>query len=1039
MSDSTSRIHFLWMRRIAFWSGSGIYACCIFIGCGGGGGNSGGGTQQPTITSVTVTCTPTSVQTGQTSQCSATVSGTGSYTSAVNWSATGGAVTTAGVFTPSTSGTATITATSAQDATKSGSASVTVVVPATITSVSVACSPTSILTTQTSACTSTLTGTGSFSTSVSWSVSPSGIGAISSAGVFTPVGAGMATITATSTQDSTKSGSFVVTVNVPPSITSVTLSCNPTSIQATETSQCAATVTGIGNFSPAVTWSADSGSITTSGLFTASSVIPASGIATVKATATQDSTKSGIAPVSIFPYNSSVTIVATPASGGPGNGPWTLSIAAKDDIGNPSIGVTMALTASEGTLSQSTGTTDANGWLTATISPPSMYDGEAVAVSATANGQTAAVDIVFAPYSYSAMAAGSVTLPIVYPEASSASSAFLTTPFLFGTSSATGTNTPWLTPNACFSNVSLNSTIPENCQTILYGDGLSQLIPKAANTVCKTADTLTNVAGAASCVGIAATIVSCALSPTGLGAVICAGGLTYSATLSSLCVGYIADEMAQFISKSQADQRAMNLIAAGVEPGPPSIGDAVEYLCEQVEDAAIGQGTGTLGATVTIAPLRQAAVLGNSVQFTAQTSDKSSVTWAVNGVIGASGPFGAISSNGLYTAPLSLPFQNYVSVTATSVSDPTATAPAVIQLLAAPPGTITTVVGNGTPGYTGDNGAAISAELYGPSGVDFDSAGNMFIGDTSNNVVRKVDASTQIITTIAGTGVPGFSGDGGLGASAELNHPGRATFDRDLNIYITDENNERVRRVNSVTHVIQTVAGNGTPGFSGDGGPATDAELNFPNGEATDSNGDLYIADSQNNRLRKLTVSTGIITTVAGNGLAGYSGDGVPATDAALNFPSRPYIDPNGNIYIADYGNDRVRKVDGKTGIITTVAGNGIAGYSGDGGAATSAELNGPLSVVLDSSGILYIADINNSRIRAVNTSANSITVMGITIQPGQIMTVVGTGVAGYSGDSGPGIAARVNLPTGLSVDSQDNLFFADSNNNVVRKVIAQH
>lgn len=733
-----------------------------------------------------------------------------------------------------------------------------------------------------------------------------------------------------------------------------------------------------------------------------------------------------------------MVIVATPA-GGPGNGPWTLAITAKDNIGNPSSGVTIALTASEGTLSQGTGTTDANGWLTATISPPSNYSNEAIAVSATANGQTAAVDIVFAPYSYSATAAETANGPIVSPEASAGSSAVLTTPFLFGTSSATGTNTPWLTPNACFSNVSLDSTIPENCQTILNGDGLSQLIPKAANTVCKTADTLTNLAGAASCVGVAATIVSCALSPTGVGAVICAGGITYSATLSSLCVGYLTDEMAQFISKSQADQRAMDLIATGVEPGPPSLGDAVGYLCEQVEDAAIGHGTGTSGTTVTIAPLRQAAVLGNSVQFTAQTSDKSSVNWAVNGVIGASGPFGAISSNGLYTAPLSLPYQNYVSVTATSVSDPTATAPAVIQVLAALPGTITTVVGKGTAGYTGDNGAAINAELTGPSGVDFDGAGNMFIGDTLNNAVRRVDASTQIITTIAGTGVPGFSGDSGLGAKAELNHPGRATFDRDLNIYISDINNERIRRVNSITHVIQTVAGNGTTGFSGDGGPATGAEFNFPNGEATDSNGDLFVADSQNNRVRKLTVSTGIITTVAGNGLTGYSGDGGLATNAALSFPSRPYIDSNGYIYIADYGNNRVRKVDGKTGIITTVAGNGIAGYAGDGGAATNAELNGPLSIVLDSSGILYIADIHNSRIRAVNTSASSITVMGVTIPPGQIMTVVGTGVAGYSGDSGPGLAARINLPTGLSVDSQDNLFFADSNNNVVRKVIAQH
>jgi sugar lactone lactonase YvrE len=299
-----------------------------------------------------------------------------------------------------------------------------------------------------------------------------------------------------------------------------------------------------------------------------------------------------------------------------------------------------------------------------------------------------------------------------------------------------------------------------------------------------------------------------------------------------------------------------------------------------------------------------------------------------------------------------------------------------------------------------------------------------------------VNASTQFITTVAGTGAPGYSGDGGLGTNAELNLPARATFDRDLNLYIADSDNERVRRVNSVTDVIVTIAGNGAAGFSGDGGPATSAELNFPNGEAIDGNGDLFIADSLNNRVRKLTVATGVITTVAGDGASGYSGDGGVATSAELSFPSRPFIDSNENIYIADYGNNRVRRVDANTGVITTIAGNGTAGYSGDGGAATSAELNGPLSIVIDSSGVLYIAEVNNSRIRAVNTTSNPITALGVTIQPGQIETVVGTGVVGYAGNAGPATGAKIDFPTGLSVDSYGNLFFADSHNNVVRKVI---
>jgi hypothetical protein len=281
--------------------------------CGGGSSIGGGGnsSSNPTITSVSVGCSPTSILTTQTSTCSATVTGTGSYSSAVNWTATGGTITSAGVFTPSGAGTATIAATSTQDTTKSGSATVTVTVtvsPA-ITSVSVACSPTSILTTQTSTCSATVQGTGSYSSGVNWTATG---GTITSAGVFTPSGAGTATITATSTQDTTKSGTATVTVTVPPTITSVSVACSPTSILTTQTSACSATVTGTASYSSAVAWSVSPNSIGTvsaSGVFAPSSA----GTATITATSTQDSTKSGSASITVV-VQSSGTLSISPGS-----------------------------------------------------------------------------------------------------------------------------------------------------------------------------------------------------------------------------------------------------------------------------------------------------------------------------------------------------------------------------------------------------------------------------------------------------------------------------------------------------------------------------------------------------------------------------------------------------------------------------------------------------------------------------------------------------------------------------------------------------
>lgn len=248
-----------------------------------------------------------------------------------------------------------------------------------------------------------------------------------------------------------------------------------------------------------------------------------------------------------------------------------------------------------------------------------------------------------------------------------------------------------------------------------------------------------------------------------------------------------------------------------------------------------------------------------------------------------------------------------------------------------------------------------------------DGAGNIYIADVANNRIRKVTASTGIISTVAGDGTAGYSGDGGAATSAELYYPYDVAVDGAGNIYIADSHNSRIRKVTASTGIISTVAGDGIAGYSGDGGPATSAEINYPTGVTVDSAGNMYIGDFSNARIRKVTASTGKMSTVAGNGTTGYSGDGGPATSAELCEPGDLAVNSGGDIYIADYCNNRIRKVTVSTGIISTVAGDGTEGYSGDGGPATSAELNLPAGVALGNAGhILYIGDQVNQRIRAV-------------------------------------------------------------------------
>ncbi len=336
---------------------------------------------------------------------------------------------------------------------------------------------------------------------------------------------------------------------------------------------------------------------------------------------------------------------------------------------------------------------------------------------------------------------------------------------------------------------------------------------------------------------------------------------------------------------------------------------------------------------------------------------------------------------------------------------------------------IVNVAGDGSLDYTGDGAAATNTGLTAPYGLSLDSSGNLFIADAGNSRIRKV-AVNGTITTAAGNGSDGYSGDGGAATKASLFSPTGVAVDGFGNIFISDTYNNRIRKV-TTNGMITTVAGvglsgDGDGGYSGDNGMATNASLQGPMGLALDLSGNLFIADTGNSRIRKVAVN-GIITTAAGSGSLGYSGDGGLATSARLRFPYSVAVDASGNLYFADLGNSRIRKIN-TNGIITTVAGNGASGYSGDGGVATNASLNSPYGVAVDASGNLFIADSSNNRIREVDFN-------------GIITTAAGNGASAYSGDGGAATQASVNSPFGVAVDANRNLFVADTLNSRVREV----
>jgi sugar lactone lactonase YvrE len=333
---------------------------------------------------------------------------------------------------------------------------------------------------------------------------------------------------------------------------------------------------------------------------------------------------------------------------------------------------------------------------------------------------------------------------------------------------------------------------------------------------------------------------------------------------------------------------------------------------------------------------------------------------------------------------------------------------------------ITTVAGNGTAGYSGDGGQATNAELYSPIAVEIDNAGNIYIADANNIRIRKVN-TLGVITTIVGNGTSGYSGDGGMASSAQISRPYGIAIDATGNIYFIDSGNNRVREINT-SGIITTIAGNGTTGYTGDGGAATQATLNLGTAIATDKIGNIYISCSSNNVIRKIN-TLGIISTIAGNGTAGDMGDGGLATNSELYYPEGIAIDKRGNIFIADLNNNKIRKID-TTGIITTFAGNmyGSPGFGGDGGLATSALLSSAQSVAVDTLGNVYIADWGNDRVRIVDTS-------------GIINTYAGNGTFGFSGDGGLADYATLGGPGGVGIDNYCNLYIVDEDNNRIRKV----
>ncbi len=392
------------------------------------------------------------------------------------------------------------------------------------------------------------------------------------------------------------------------------------------------------------------------------------------------------------------------------------------------------------------------------------------------------------------------------------------------------------------------------------------------------------------------------------------------------------------------------------------------------------------------------------------------------------------------------------------------------------PGVITTIAGTGDPGHTGDNGSAVEACLNEPKCLALFGDSLLYIADAENHVIRKLDLASGLITTVAGRPEKGqaavgpadarvpvenedpfadppsgkaekfaqqsdlsgtvryvvgaakagrFSGDGGPATQATLNFPGAVAVDRQGHLYIADTMNHRVRKVDAATGTISTIAGTGQHRWSGDGGPAVSAALNEPAALVADTHGNLYIADQSNNRVRKVDMATGVITTVAGTGETGYTGDGMAAAEAGISGPSGLAIGPDGALYIADTFSGRIRRIDPATGVISTVAGDGgeyrFSGLPNE----FSTSLSRPYGIALDAAGNLLITDSDSHLIRRWDRKKKIIT------------RLAGSGQAQFGGDGGDPLAGSLNYPFGVLVDGAGNVYIADTFNHRIRMIAA--
>jgi hypothetical protein len=334
-----------------------------------------------------------------------------------------------------------------------------------------------------------------------------------------------------------------------------------------------------------------------------------------------------------------------------------------------------------------------------------------------------------------------------------------------------------------------------------------------------------------------------------------------------------------------------------------------------------------------------------------------------------------------------------------------------------------TVVGTGEAGYTGDGGLARRAGLNQPFDVALDQQGNLYFSEADNHCVRRVERRSGIITTVAGTGQAGYSGDGGPAIKAQLNSPYGIALDAANNLYIVDRLNACIRMVEATTGIMRTIAGSGQGGYSGDGGPALQAQMQEPNDIVLDGQGQAFIADVRDHRVRVVDLASGIINTFAGSGDGGASGDGGPASRATLFGPRALAFGPTGDLYICLRNNHKVRKVEIHTGIIRTVAGTGERGYTGDDGPALQAMFNGPKEIAVDRHNNILLVDTENHCIRRIEAAS------------GLVTTVAGSGQAGGGGDGGPATVAALKRPHGACFDEVGNIYIGDSENHRIRFV----